>query len=188
MLDEVREELIEIFEYLKPQVTDCLFNQVLPASITHNGRKAGITIQFRQLRPSTRDTLIIERDKQTLLIDDLQIQVESAEEANNDADKIYSLKKLYALKEEAEAGLKDIDAKLEKINPEEAISEQALALIQKFPIGTQVRTKDDGTPGNVAGYRNGAKIGRTDELALIVMVPGDKWILYANQVDKIEEE
>ena len=47
---EDRQELIRIFEHLKPQVTECLQNQVLPSNITHNGEKVGITIEFRKLR------------------------------------------------------------------------------------------------------------------------------------------
>ena len=48
---EDRIELIRIFEHLKPQVTECLQDQVLPSRITHNGEKVGITIEFRKLYP-----------------------------------------------------------------------------------------------------------------------------------------
>ena len=48
---EDRKELIRIFEHLKSQVTECLQDQVLPSSITHNGENVGITIEFRKLYP-----------------------------------------------------------------------------------------------------------------------------------------
>ena len=48
---EDRKELIRIFEKLTPEVTECLQNQVLPSSITHNGENVGITIEFRKLYP-----------------------------------------------------------------------------------------------------------------------------------------
>lgn len=46
-----RKELIRIFEHLKPEIVECLQNQVLPSSITHNSEKVGITIEFRKLYP-----------------------------------------------------------------------------------------------------------------------------------------
>ena len=57
---EDRKELIRIFEHLKPEVSECLQNQVLPSSITHNGEKVGITIQFRKLYPE--DTQLLEHE------------------------------------------------------------------------------------------------------------------------------
>ena len=46
-----RKELIGIFQQLEPEIVECLQNQVLPSSITHNGEKVGITIEFRKLYP-----------------------------------------------------------------------------------------------------------------------------------------
>ena len=54
---EDRKELIRIFEHLKPQVTECLQDQVLPSSITHNGENVGITIEFRKLYPKDAQSL-----------------------------------------------------------------------------------------------------------------------------------
>ena len=51
---EDRAELIEIFDILKKEVSHCLENHnVLPASITHNLGKAGITIEFRKMYPES---------------------------------------------------------------------------------------------------------------------------------------
>ena len=194
--DKERQELIDIFNHLKPQVDDCLANQVLPSSITHNGEKVGITIEFRTLGKTVKsqDTLIVERNELLVRIDNLQGHLEVAK---NDDD-VKRISEFCMLKAEAEDSLKEIDAKLEKISPEKFMPEHSLALIQKFPIGTRVKSKDDGIIGQVTGYRNGAKIGRSNELALIVKVPGDQWVLYTDQVDryidqvekvdKIEEE
>ena len=46
-----RKELIGIFQQLEPEIVECLQNEVLPSSITHNGEKVGITIEFRKLYP-----------------------------------------------------------------------------------------------------------------------------------------
>ena len=44
-----RKELIGIFQQLEPEIVECLQRQVIPRSITHNGEKVGITIEFRKL-------------------------------------------------------------------------------------------------------------------------------------------
>ena len=47
--EEYRKELIEIFNHFKGEVDFCLENHnILPASITHNKGKAGITIEFHE--------------------------------------------------------------------------------------------------------------------------------------------
>ena len=46
-----RKELIGIFQHLKTEIVECLQNQALPSSITHDGEKVGITIEFRKLYP-----------------------------------------------------------------------------------------------------------------------------------------
>ena len=53
--EDEREELIETFRKLKVSVDDCLENhKVMPASITHNGEKVGITIEFRKIHPEDK--------------------------------------------------------------------------------------------------------------------------------------
>ena len=62
--------------------------------------------------------------------------------------------------------------------------EQTTKLASNFPIGCAVRVKEDDVHGKVKGYRMGAHIKRPGELALIVHVPADTWILYADQVER----
>ena len=65
--------------------------------------------------------------------------------------------------------------------------EQTTKLASNFPIGCKVRVKADDVPGRVEGYRKGAHIKRPNELALIVHVPADTWVLYSDQVELQEE-
>ncbi len=65
--------------------------------------------------------------------------------------------------------------------------EQTTKLASNFPIGCKVRAKADNVPGRVEGYREGAHIKRPGELALIVDVPGDTWVLYPDEVELQEE-
>ena len=62
--------------------------------------------------------------------------------------------------------------------------EQTAKLASDFPIGCTVKVKADDVIGRVEGYRKGAHIKRPGELALIVHVPADTWILYADQVER----
>ena len=65
--------------------------------------------------------------------------------------------------------------------------EQTTKLASNFPIGCKVRVKAEDVPGRVEGYRKGAHIKRPGELALIVHVPGDTWVLYPDEVELQEE-
>ena len=66
--------------------------------------------------------------------------------------------------------------------------EQTTKLATDFPIGCKVRTVPENIPGRVEGYRMGAHIKRPGELALIVHVPADTWVLYPDQVELQDEE
>ena len=61
--------------------------------------------------------------------------------------------------------------------------EQITKLATDFPIGCQVRVVADDVLGRVVGYRKGAHIKRPNELALIVNIPADTWVLYSDQVE-----
>ena len=66
--------------------------------------------------------------------------------------------------------------------------EQTTNLATHFPIGCKVKVKPDGLPGRVEGYRMGGHIKRPGELALIVHVPADTWVLYSDQVERVKNE
>jgi len=66
--------------------------------------------------------------------------------------------------------------------------EQTTKLATDFPIGCKVRVVADDVPGRVEGYRKGAHIKRPNELALIIHVPADTWILYPDQVERQDEK
>ena len=68
-----------------------------------------------------------------------------------------------------------------------SLAKQTAILAYTFPIGCKVQTLPEKLPGRVEGYRKGGHIKRLDEMALIVNVPGDTWILYPNQVKRIED-
>lgn len=57
MEDEQRKELIRIWNILQPRITKTLEEEVLPSSITHNGDKAGITIEFRNFYPNDKESV-----------------------------------------------------------------------------------------------------------------------------------
>ncbi len=53
--DKDREELLKLFNKLQHEVVDLLdSNKVMPASITHNEEKVGITIEFRKIYPQDK--------------------------------------------------------------------------------------------------------------------------------------
>ena len=54
--DEDRKELISIFQDLTLRTVKTLESEVLPGSITHNGNKVGMTIEFRKLYPKKTQT------------------------------------------------------------------------------------------------------------------------------------
>ena len=72
-------------------------------------------------------------------------------------------------------------------NRKPSLSEQTKQLADAFPIGCKVRVMPEDVPGRVDGYREGANIRRPGEMALIVGVPADRWILYPDQVERVKE-
>ena len=68
------------------------------------------------------------------------------------------------------------------------LAEQTTKLATDFPIGCKVRVIPDDVLGRVEGYRMGAHIKRPGELALIVHVPADTWVLYPDQVELQDEK
>ena len=70
---------------------------------------------------------------------------------------------------------------------EKTLVEQTVQLATEFPIGCKVRVIDEDVPGRIEGYRMGAHIERPGELAMTVHVPGDTWVLYSDQVERVVE-
>ena len=67
------------------------------------------------------------------------------------------------------------------------ITEQTIELAHNFPIGCKVQILDDNVFGRVTGYQMGASIKRKpQEVALTVAVPADRWVLYPDQVRRID--
>lgn len=60
--------------------------------------------------------------------------------------------------------------------------EQMHQLVEQFPVRCKVRVVAENLPGEVSGYRALAETGRRDEMGLIVLVPGDVWVLSPDQV------
>ena len=66
-----------------------------------------------------------------------------------------------------------------------SLSEQTKYLADQFPPNTEVILKEcKEVRGIVKGYRTGAAINRLNEMALIVDIPTDRYILYPDEVLK----
>lgn len=70
---------------------------------------------------------------------------------------------------------------------EKSLAEQTAQLAVEFPIGCKVRVVVEDIPGRIEGYRMGADIKRPNELAMTVCVPADRWVLYADEVERVVE-
>ena len=66
--------------------------------------------------------------------------------------------------------------------------DQTKYLADTYPPGSRVKTKPDGLIGRVVGYRIGAAKSRPNDMAMIVDVPGDVWVLYPDEVLKLKEK